>query len=197
MTPAYIELHAHSAFSFLDGVSTPEELADAGAAAGYAAMALTDHDNLCGALAFAYAARDAGIQPITGCEITLADDSHLTLLAATSAGYANLCRLITIAHAHTRDARDRRPGAPALDPALLGGLAEGLICLTGCARQGLIPRLVAAGEHRRAATWLARLREWFPPGHLYIELQRPHRRGSHALVRHLRCLLYTSPSPRD
>jgi error-prone DNA polymerase len=186
MAADYIELHTHSAFSFLDGVSTPEELADAGAAAGYRAMALTDHDSLCGSLAFAYAARDAGIQPITGCEITLTDGSHLTLLAVTSAGYANLCRLVTIAHAHTRDTRDRRAGAPALDPALLGPLADGLICLTGCARQGLIPRLVAASEHRQAAAWLARLREWFAPGHLYIELQRPQRRGSHALVRGLR-----------
>jgi len=195
MIAAYIELHAHSAFSFLDGVSTPEELADAGAAAGYAAMALTDHDSLCGSLAFAYAARDAGVRPITGCEITLTDHSHLTLLAATAAGYANLCRLITIAHAQTRDSRDRRPGAPVLDPEVLGALADGLICLTGCARQGLIPRLVAAGQHQRAVTWLARLREWFPPGHLYIELQRPHRRGSHALVRGLRELAHSTGVP--
>jgi len=195
MTAAYIELHAHSAFSFLDGVSTPEELADAGAAAGYTAMALTDHDSLCGSLAFAYAARDAGVRPITGCEITLTDHSHLTLLAATPAGYANLCRLITIAHAHTRDARDRRPGAPALEPEVLGALADGLICLTGCARQGLIPRLVAAGAHQRAVAWLARLRQWFPPGHLYIELQRPHRRGSHTLVRGLRELARSAGIP--
>jgi error-prone DNA polymerase len=195
MPAAYIELHAHSAFSFLDGVSTPEELADAGAATGYTAMALTDHDSLCGSLAFAYAARDAGVQPITGCEITLTDHSHLTLLAATPAGYANLCRLITIAHARTRDSRDRRPGAPALDPEVLGALADGLICLTGCARRGLIPRLVAASQHQQAVAWLARLREWFPPGHLYIELQRPHRRGSHGLVRDLRELAHSAGIP--
>ncbi len=191
----YVELHAHSAFSFLDGVSTPEELADAGAAAGYAAMALTDHDGLCGSLAFAYAARDAGVQPITGCEITLADHSHLTLLAATAAGYANLCRLVTLAHAGTRSARDRRAGPPQLDPELIGPLADGLICLTGCARHGLIPRMIAAGQDRPAAAWLTRLREWFPPGYLYIEIQRHHRRGSHTLVRGLRELARATGVP--
>ncbi len=191
----YVELHAHSAFSFLDGVSTPEELADAGAAAGYAAMALTDHDGLCGSLAFAYAARDAGVQPITGCEITLADHSHLTLLAASAAGYANLCRLVTLAHADTRSARDRRAAPPRLAPELIGPLADGLICLTGCARHGLIPRMIASGQDRDAAAWIARLREWFPPGHLYIEIQRHHRRGSHALVRGLRELARATGVP--
>jgi DNA polymerase III alpha subunit len=167
----YIELHAHSAFSFLDGASAPEELAEAAAAFGYQAMALTDHDGLCGSLAFAHAARDAGVRPITGCEITLADQSHLTLLAASATGYANLCRLITSAHARTRETRDRRAGMPTLDPELLGSLADGLICLTGCARQGLIPRLVATGQNQRATAWMTRLVEWFGPGCVYIELQ--------------------------
>ena len=146
---SYVELHAHSAFSFLDGVSTPEELADAGAAAGYAAMALTDHDGLCGSLAFAYAARDAGVQPITGCEITLADHSHLTLLAASATGYANLCRLVTLAHADTRRRAIAAPCRRGSTPELIGPLADGLICLTGCARHGLIPRLIAAGQRPR------------------------------------------------
>jgi error-prone DNA polymerase len=191
----YVELHAHSAFSFLDGVSTPEELANAAAAAGYRAMALTDHDGLSGSLAFAHAARDAGMQPITGCELTLADGSHLTLLAATPTGYANLCRIITLAHARTRDGRDRRAIAPVFDIALMAPLAVGLVCLTGCARHGLIPRLVAAGRHRDAAAWLTRLREWFPPGYLYVELQHHHRRGGHALVRGLRDLAQAAGLP--
>ena len=184
MPAAYIELHAHSAFSFLDGVSTPEELADAGAATGYTAMALTDHDGLCGSLAFAYAARDAGVQPITGCEITLdrPQPSH------AAGGHRRRVRQPVPAdhdrpRPHARLARSPRRCRPPSTREVLGALADGLICLTGCARHGLIPRLVAAGQHRRAMAWLARLREWFPPGHLYIELQRPHRRGSHALVR--------------
>ncbi len=195
MSAPYVELHAHSAFSFLDGASAPEELAEAAGAFGYEAMALTDHDGLCGSLAFAHAARDTGLRPITGCEITLADQSHLTLLAATAAGYANLCRLITIAHAHTREARDRRAGVPVLDPELLGPLANGLICLTGCARQGLIPRLVTAGQHQQAVVWMARLVEWFGPGCVYIELQRPQLRGGRTLVRDLRELARTTGVP--
>ena len=195
MPAPYVELHAHSAFSFLDGASAPEELAEAASAVGYEAMALTDHDGLCGSLAFAHAARDAGIRPITGCEITLADQSHLTLLAATASGYANLCRLITIAHAHTRETRDRRASAPTLDPECLGLFADGLICLTGCARQGLIPRLVAAGEHQQAAAWMTRLVDWFGPGCVYIELQRPQMRGGRVLVRGLRELARTTGVP--
>lgn len=195
MSGIYIELHAHSAFSFLDGVSAPEELAETAGAYGYPALALTDHDGLYGSLAFAHAARDAGVRPITGCEITLADRSHLTLLAATARGYANLCRLVTIAHAQTRDTRGRRPAPPVLAPAVLAGLTEGLVCLTGCAQRGLIPRLVAAGRHRDAAAWIARLREWFAPGCLYVELQRPQIRGGRALIRDLRQLARTAGVP--
>jgi len=191
----YIELHAHSAFSFLDGASAPEELAEAAAAFGYQAMALTDHDGLCGSLAFAHAARDAGVRPITGCEITLADQSHLTLLAASATGYANLCRLITSAHARTRETRDRRAGMPTLDPELLGSLADGLICLTGCARQGLIPRLVATGQNQRATAWMTRLVEWFGPGCVYIELQQPQVRGGRTLLRGLRELAHSTGVP--
>ena len=57
MTAAYAELHCHSAYSFLDGASQPEELAARARELGYEALALTDHDNLCGALVFAHAAR--------------------------------------------------------------------------------------------------------------------------------------------
>ena len=82
---------------------------------GYAALALTDHDGLCGSLAFAHAARAAGVRPITGAEVTLRGGAHLTLLAEDARGYANLCRLLTLAHADTRPPPDRRPLPPALD----------------------------------------------------------------------------------
>ncbi len=68
----YPELHAHSCFSFLDGASQPEELAEQAALLGYETVALTDHDGLCGSLAFARAAGEAGIRAVTGAEITLA-----------------------------------------------------------------------------------------------------------------------------
>src|SRR6476659_1281697 len=67
----YIELHAHSAFSFLDGASTPTELAAAAAAQGYPAFALTDHDGVWGSMEFAHACRGFGVRPITGAELTV------------------------------------------------------------------------------------------------------------------------------
>src|SRR3712207_3577852 len=98
----YPELHLHSCYSLLDGASQPEELVARAAALGYRELALTDHDSLSGSLAFAHAARDAGIRPITGSEVTLDDGSHLTLLVEDARGYANLCRLLSAAYAPDR-----------------------------------------------------------------------------------------------
>src|SRR4051795_626445 len=98
----YIELHAHSAYSFLDGASLPEELAVRAAELGYDALALTDHDGVYGSLEFAYAAKPLGLRAITGAEVTLAGGAHVTLLCESQQGYANLCRILTDAHARTR-----------------------------------------------------------------------------------------------
>jgi error-prone DNA polymerase len=163
---AYVELHAHSAYSFLDGASLPEELAARAAELGYEALALTDHDGVYGSLEFAHAAKAFGVRPITGAEVTLADRSHVTLLVETAQGYANLCRLLTVAHARTRDGNELSP--PALDPALLTELNEGLVCLSGCARHGLAVR------NPNGAAELARA---FGPERFFVELQRPYERG--------------------
>src|SRR6201993_3883965 len=98
----YVELHCHSAYSFLDGASQPEELAARAAELGYEALALTDHDGVCGSLEFAHAAKAFDVGPISGSEVTLTDGSHVTLLVESAAGYSNLCRLLTAAHAGTR-----------------------------------------------------------------------------------------------
>jgi error-prone DNA polymerase len=98
----YVELHCHSAFSLLDGASHPTELAAAAAEGGHEALALTDHDSLGGAMELAHAAAALGVRTITGAELTLADGAHLTLLCEDRAGYRNLCRLVTLAHAGTR-----------------------------------------------------------------------------------------------
>src|SRR3954469_18769329 len=105
----YVELHAHSSYSFLDGASLPEELAVQAAELGYPALALTDHDGVYGSLEFAHAAKHFGVRPITGAEVTLADRSHVTLLVETPQGYANLCPLLTAAPPRTRP-RGRRAG---------------------------------------------------------------------------------------
>src|SRR5439155_264511 len=88
----YAELHCHSAYSFLDGASQPEELAARAAELGYEALALTDHDGVYGSLEFALAAKAFGVRSITGTEVTLADGSHVTLLVETPRGYARRSR---------------------------------------------------------------------------------------------------------
>src|SRR2546430_11440363 len=136
----YVELHAHSAYSFLDGASQPEELAAGAAELGYEALALTDHDGVYGSLEYAHAAKAFGVRPITGAEVTLSDGSHVTLLVESATGYANLCRLLTAAHAGTRPKEGAEPLSPALDATRLAELNEGLVCLSGCARHGLAVR---------------------------------------------------------
>ena len=86
MARGYVELHCHSAFSFLDGASHPEELVRRAAELEYPALALTDHDGVYGSLEFAHAAKHAGIRPITGAEVTLELGHHLTLLCESSRG---------------------------------------------------------------------------------------------------------------
>src|SRR5215218_1915804 len=112
---AFVELHCHSAYSFLDGASHPEELAARAADLGYEVLALTDHDGVYGSLEFAYAAKAFGVRPITGAEVTLSDGSHVTLLVETPQGYSNLCRLLTAAHAGTRPREGADPLPSALD----------------------------------------------------------------------------------
>ena len=165
---AYVELHAHSAYSFLDGASLPEELAVRAAELGYDALALTDHDGVCGSLEFAHAAKAFGLRSITGAEVTLRDGSHVTLLVESSRGYANLCRLLTAAHAHTRPKEGEPPLEPALDQALLEELNDGLVCLSGCSRFGLAVQNPNAAAH---------LVQAFGAERFFVELQRPFERG--------------------
>jgi error-prone DNA polymerase len=191
---SFVELHCHSAYSFLDGASQPEELAARAAELGYPALALTDHDGVYGSLEFAHAAKALGVRPITGAELTLGGGdaggagggggAHITLLVESARGYANLCRILTAAHAGTRPAKDA--GAryiPALGPRV--GLDvvvehnEGLVCLSGCVRDGLA---------LRDPNGAARLAAAFGSERFYVELQRSYARGDarrHVLLRDL------------
>jgi error-prone DNA polymerase len=166
----YVELHCHSAYSFLDGASQPEELAARAAELGYQALALTDHDGLYGSLEFAHAAKAFGVRPITGAEVTLTDGAHVTLLVESRCGYGNLCRLLTAAHAGTRrpGREDREPLPPSVPLELIAELSDGLVCLSGCARRGL------GATNPNAAVQLARA---FGREHFFVELQRPYERG--------------------
>jgi error-prone DNA polymerase len=163
----YVELHCHSAYSFLDGASQPEELGARAAELGYEALALTDHDGVCGSLEFAHAAKTFGVRPITGAELTLEGGAHLTLLVESPRGYANLCRLITAAHALTRPKpTELLPPALPLETLLEHG--DGLVCLSGCARHGLAVRDPNAA---------ARVAQAFGSDRFAVELQRPYERG--------------------
>jgi error-prone DNA polymerase len=178
----YVELHCHSAFSFLDGASHPEELITRAAELGYPALALTDHDGVYGSLEFAHAAKHAGIRPITGAEVTLAGGRHVTLLCESGKGYANLCRILTAAHAsrpREREGGDPRPEQPSVPLETVAELNEGLVCLSGCARDGL-----ALHDQHGAA----RLAAAFGRERFFVELQRPYERGDarrHATLRDL------------
>jgi error-prone DNA polymerase len=190
----YTELHCHSAFSFLDGASLPDELVPAALKLGYKAVALTDHNTVSGSMEFAVSAHALGLRPIHGAEIDLEpddsraaqsseagrrrEDRHLTLLVADSRGWSNLCRILTRAHAHTRDGR---PGAPPSEPQTpletVLEHAEGLVCLSGCALRGV---------HDEPT--LRRLLEAFGSERLRIELQRPMLRDDRARNRRLMAL---------
>ncbi len=165
---SYAELHCHSAYSFLDGASLPEELAARAADLGYEALALTDHDAVCGSLEFAHAAKAFGVRPITGAEVSLAGGAHLTVLVETPKGYANLCRLLTEAHAGTRPKEGADPLPPELPLESLLEHNEGLVCLSGCARRGL----GVTGPNDAALLAAAFGRDRF-----LVELQRPYERG--------------------
>ncbi|MHB8685038.1 MAG: PHP domain-containing protein, partial [Dehalococcoidia bacterium] len=188
MTEGYVELHCHSCFSFREGASSPAELVLAARGLGYEALALTDHDSLAGAMEFAQVAKEWGVRPIIGAEATLRGAAgsdgealpvtHLTLLAETPRGYANISRLLS--RAHLSSPRD----APALDPAELASCAEGIIALSGC-RDGEIPRLVEAGDFDAACESAARYAAIFGARSFFIELQDNFVRGDRARNRGL------------
>src|SRR5216683_1606642 len=175
----YAELHCHSAYSFLDGASPPDEILAAAHGLGYPALALTDRNGIYGSLAFALAAQPLGIQAITGAEVTLSDGSHLILLAESPHGYTNLCRLLTEAHL----------GAERLDPRLpltaIEARQEGLIILSGSRRDGLLPRALETEGLAAARKFAEHCKAAFGRDRFFIEIQRNRVRGDLALSRAL------------
>src|SRR5438132_490328 len=161
----FIELHAQSAFSFLEGAELPEAFAGAAARLEMPAVALVDRDGVFGAPRFTRAALDGGVKPIVGSEITLADGSRLPLLVEDREGYQNLCRLIT----RMKLGAPKGAAATTLDD--LAPYAAGLVCLTGGARGPLALRL-AAGDVEGARGVLARLVAMFGRSNCYVEVQR-------------------------
>ena len=184
----FIELHAQSAFSFLEGAEHPEAFAAEAARLDMPAIALVDRDGVYGAPRLARAALKAGVKPIVGSEITLADGSRLPLLVEDREGYQNLCRLIT----------RMKLGAPKGSAALALGDLEpstaGLVCLTGGAR-GPVARRLAAGDDAGAREVLDRLVALFGRSSCFVEVQRHYRREQEQILQRLVALARAARVP--
>jgi error-prone DNA polymerase len=169
----YVELHARSAFSFLEGASAPEELVETCAERGMAAMALADRDGVYGAPRFHLAAKKRSIRAHVGGEVTSAAGWRYTLLAESRAGYQNLCRLIT-------RMKMRAPkGEGCASPEEIAELNNGLICLTG-GDEGPLAHALAQGGIAAATECVRELCRAFGRENVYVELQRHYSRREEA-----------------
>ncbi len=187
----YIELRSRSAFSFLEGSSTPEALVEACARLGMPALALLDRDGVYGSPRFHLAAKKTEIKAHIGAEVTcstfspqshrdtgknhkknssvplcLGGESRIPLLVTSRVGYQNLCRLITQMKLRV----GRKEGALAEKQDLIEH-AEGLICLTG-GDEGLLASALKQGGPQLALKSIQKLTEMFGRENIYVELQR-------------------------
>jgi DNA polymerase III subunit alpha len=168
----FIHLRARSAYSLLESTLQVKALAGLCVQNAMPAMALTDSNNLFGALEFCEVFAEKGVQPIVGLSLNVRDNAgggEVALLGQSEAGYANLMRLSS--HAFL-DAGAHEPGVP-LD--LVFDHCEGLIALTG-GRLSPVNRLITSGRSEEARRLLERLRQRFGD-RLYVELQRQHEPG--------------------
>jgi error-prone DNA polymerase len=161
----YIELHARSAFSFLEGASVPEELARVCAEGGMAAMALLDRDGVYGAPRFHLAATKIPIQAHIGSEVTSASGWRYPLLVESGAGYQNLCCLIT------RMKLRARKGEGHVSAEEIAEKTAGLICLTG-GDEGPLAHALEQGGTKAATECVRQICELFGRDNVYVELQR-------------------------
>jgi error-prone DNA polymerase len=189
----YIELHARSAFSFLEGASLPEDLIERAAELGQPAMALLDAHGVYGCPRFHMAAMKAGLKARIGAEVESTAGGRMVLLAENRTGYQNLSRLIT--RTKRRGGNSGKVENPAASPEEFSEFTSGLICLTGGDEGVLAPAFrqcegPAAAEQARGK--LEHLIQIFGRGNVYVELQRHFRRDqearNQALVRLARTL---------
>ncbi len=178
----FVHLHVHSEFSFLDSTCRIEQLAARVAELSMPAAAVTDHDGVYGAVRFYQAARRAGIKPILGMELTTEGGHHLTLLASSRAGYANLCRMAAAAHLRgLNESAGPRPAGGVMLPqarpqprcrfATIARCSQGVIALSGC-RLGEVSSALDRGDVEGARRAVRRLRAIFGRERLFLELCR-------------------------
>ena len=175
----FVHLHTHSAYSLSTGSIKVKELTALCKLNRMPAVAMTDTGNLFGALEFAMAARDDGVQPIVGCELAIRRADHeargrlgkpappepVVLLVQDETGYRNLLALVSASYLDS-DGAD----AAQVDLDKLAAHSDGLILLTG-GPAGPVGRLLNEGQNDAASTLLARLAAMFP-GRVYVELMR-------------------------
>jgi DNA polymerase-3 subunit alpha len=173
----FVHLHLHTEYSLLDGACHIDELVEQAGRLGMSALAVTDHGNMFGAVAFHDACRERGIKPILGCEIYVAPGSrferlgtgiqeaynHLTLLAADAVGYHNLVKLVSIGYLEGFYHR------PRIDKEVLAQHSAGLIGLSGCLT-GEIATQLQAGLDDAALRSAGQLSEIFGPERFFLEL---------------------------
>jgi error-prone DNA polymerase len=161
----YVELHARSAFSFLEGASTPEELAAVCKAGDMSAMALLDRDGFYGSPRFHLAAEKSKMRAHIGAEVTSAGGWRYPLLVESREGYRNLCRLIT------RMKLRAKKGEGSVQPEEIAEVGGGLVCLTGGA-EGPLAHALAQGGIEAAIERVEQLCRTFGRENVYVELQR-------------------------
>ncbi len=175
--PDFVHLHLHTEYSLLDGACRLDELVDEAARLGMKALAITDHGNMFGAVAFHDACRDKGLKPILGCEVYVAPGSrferqaqsasdaynHFTLLATSDAGYHNLVKLVSAGYL------DGFYHRPRIDKDLLAKHSEGLVGLSGCL-SGEIAQHVLAGADEAALQSVGLFSEIFGKDRFYLEV---------------------------
>ncbi len=172
----YAELHCHSHFSFLDGASSPEQLAQTAASLGLSALALTDHDGFYGIVRFAEAARAHGLATVFGTELSLGlsgpqngvpdpEGEHLVVLARDLAGYASLSAQVSAAHL-----AGGQKGRPVYDLERVAGAADGHWAVLTGGRKGVLRRALTTGGADAASTALDRLIALFGADAVHVEL---------------------------
>jgi DNA polymerase III subunit alpha len=171
----FVHLHVHSEYSILDGACRIPDLARRAAELEMAAVSLTDHGSLAGAVDLYKAARKEGVKPVLGCEVYVTDDrhaqqkgqAHLTLLAESNEGYANLIKLSSLGYLEGYYYK------PRVDWELLQRHAPGLIALSGCL-SGRVSRALEENRPKDAEAELDRLEQIFGRDRVYVELQNAH-----------------------
>ncbi|KAA3608208.1 MAG: DNA polymerase III subunit alpha [Planctomycetota bacterium] len=174
----FVHLHVHTEYSLLDGANRIPDLVAAAARDQHAALAITDHGNLFGAVEFYKACRKADVKPILGCEVYVAQNgrkkkhsrrdnpyTHLTLLARDMEGWHNLMKLTSIAHLDGFHFR------PRVDLEVLHQHARGITCLSGC-MSGPVNRALSRDDQDGAFAIAGELRDLYGPEHFYLEVMR-------------------------